>query len=108
MKMKKFFYLMAMVCSIGLLASCGGDDDDEGGGSGPSGKRLPAIEGTWNVWRQGDDINGYKGSAQITWEVVDDAKINIDLGTGTAMPIPIKTTLVPSPTVWPTSSCPVC
>lgn len=95
MKMKKFFYLMAMVCSIGLLASCGGDDDDEGGGSGPSGKRLPAIEGTWNVWSQGDDINGYKGSAQITWEVVDDAKINIDLGTGTAMPIPIKTTLVP-------------
>ena len=75
MKMKKFFYLMAMVCSIGLLASCGGDDDDEGGGSGPSGKRLPAIEGTWNVWSQGDDING--------------------LGTGTAMPIPIKTTLVP-------------
>lgn len=94
MKMKKFFNLMAMVCSIGLLASCGGDDE-EGGGSGPSGKRLPAIEGTWNVWSQGDDINGYKGSAQITWEVVDDAKINIDLGTGTAMPIPIKTTLVP-------------
>ena len=30
MKMKKFFYLMAMVCSIGLLASCGGDDDDAG------------------------------------------------------------------------------
>ena len=27
--------------------------------------------------------------------MVDDAKINIDLGTGTAMPIPIKTTLVP-------------
>lgn len=63
MKMKKFFYLMAMVCSIGLLASCGGDDDDEGGGSGPSGKRLPAIEGTWNVFSQGDDINGYTGSA---------------------------------------------
>lgn len=95
MKMKKFFYLMAMVCSIGLLASCGGDDDDEGGGSGPSEKRFLAIEGTWNVWSQGDDINGYKGSAQITWEVVEDAKINIDLGTGTAMPIPIKTTLVP-------------
>lgn len=94
MKMKKFFYLMAMVCSIGLLASCGGDDDEDGG-SGPSGKRLPAIEGTWNVFSQGDDINGYTGSAQITWEVADDAKINIDMGTGTAVPIPIKTTLVP-------------
>lgn len=94
MKMKKFFYLMAMVCSIGLLASCGGDDDEDGG-SGPSGKRLPAIEGTWNVFSQGDDINGYTGSAQITWEVADDAKINVDLGTGTAVPIPIKTTLVP-------------
>lgn len=94
MKMKKFFYLMAMVCSIGLLASCGGDDDDEGGGSGPSGKRLPAIEGTWNVLRsQGDEINGYTGSAQITWEVSDTAKINVDLGT--AIPIPIKTSLVP-------------
>lgn len=87
--MKKFIYLLAMVCSIGFLASCGDDDDDSGV------KRLQSIEGTWNVWSEGDEMTGYKGSAIITWEIDDDAAINIDLGMGQPMPFKINETVVP-------------
>lgn len=86
--MKKFIYLLAMVCSVGFLASCG-DDDDSGV------KRLQSIEGTWNVWSEGDEMTGYKGSAIITWEIDDDAAINIDLGMGQPMPFKINETVVP-------------
>lgn len=87
--MKKFIYLLAMVCSVGFLASCGDDDDDSGV------KRLQSIEGTWNVWSEGDEMTGYKGSAIITWEIDDDAAINIDLGMGQPMPFKINETVVP-------------
>lgn len=85
--MKKFIYLLAMVCSIGFLASCGDDD--------PAVKRLQSIEGTWNVWSEGDDMTGYKGSAIITWEIDDDAAINIDLGMGQPMTFKINETVTP-------------
>lgn len=88
--MKKFIYLLAMVCSMGFLASCGDDDDNEGSGA----KRLQAIEGTWKVWQEGDEEIGYKGSAIITWEIDDDAAINIDLGFG-AMPFKINEVVTP-------------
>lgn len=87
--MKKFIYLLAMVCSMGILASCGDDDDD------PAVKRLQSIEGTWNVWSEGDEMTGYKGSAIITWEIDDDAAINIDLGFGQPMPFKINETVTP-------------
>lgn len=87
--MKKFIYLLAMVCSIGFLASCGDDDDD------PAVKRLQSIEGTWNVWSEGDEMTGYKGSALITWEIDDDAAINIDLGMGQPMTFKINETVTP-------------
>lgn len=86
--MKKFIYLLAMVCSIGFLASCGDDDD-------PAVKRLQSIEGTWNVWSEGDEMTGYKGSAIITWEIDDDAAINIDLGMGQPMTFKINETVTP-------------
>ena len=88
--MKKFIYLLAMVCSIGFLASCGDDDDDD-----PAVKRLQSIEGTWNVWSEGDEMTGYKGSAIITWEIDDDAAINIDLGMGQPMTFKINETVTP-------------
>lgn len=87
--MKKFIYLLAMVCSIGFLASCSDDDDD------PAVKRLQSIEGTWNVWSEGDEMTGYKGSAIITWEIDDDAAINIDLGMGQPMTFKINETVTP-------------
>ena len=87
--MKKFIYLLAMVCSIGFLASCGDDDDDS------AVKRLQSIEGTWNVWSEGDEMTGYKGSAIITWEIDDDAAINIDLGMGQPMTFKINETVTP-------------
>lgn len=87
--MKKFIYLLAMVCSMSFLASCGDDDDD------PAVKRLQSIEGTWNVWSEGDDMTGYKGSAIITWEIDDDAAINIDLGMGQPMTFKINETVTP-------------
>lgn len=87
--MKKFIYLLAMVCSMSILASCGDDDDD------PAVKRLQSIEGTWNVWSEGDEMTGYKGSAIITWEIDDDAAINIDLGFGQPMPFKINETVTP-------------
>lgn len=87
--MKKFIYLLAMVCSIGFLASCGDDDDDD-----PAVKRLQSIEGTWNVWSEGDENTGYKGSAIITWEIDDDAAINIPLG-DTPLPFKINETVTP-------------
>lgn len=86
--MKKFIYLLAMVCSISFLASCGDDDDD------PAVKRLQSIEGTWNVWSEGDENTGYKGSAIITWEIDDDAAINIPLG-DTPLPLKINETVTP-------------
>lgn len=86
--MKKFIYLLAMVCSVGFLASCGDDDDDSGV------KRLQSIEGTWNVWSEGDENTGYKGSAIITWEIDDDAAINIPLG-DTPLPFKINETVTP-------------
>lgn len=86
--MKKFIYLLAMVCSIGFLASCGDDDDD------PAVKRLQAIEGTWKVWQEGDEWTGYKGSAIITWEIDDDAAISIPLE-DTPLPLKINETVTP-------------
>lgn len=86
--MKKFIYLLAMVCSIGFLASCGDDDDD------PAVKRLQSIEGTWNVWSEGDEMTGYKGSAIITWDIDDDAAINVDLGS-TPMSFKINEVVTP-------------
>ena len=90
MKLNKIFYLMAMVCTLGFTA-CGDDDDAH--------KDDPIqspIVGTWNVWSQGNDDDGYTGSVQLNWEVEEGTSISLDLlGTGTPTEIPIKETVVP-------------
>ena len=90
MKLNKIFYLMAMVCTLGFTA-CGDDDD------APKDDTIQSpIVGTWNVWSQGNDYDGYTGSVQLNWEVEEGTSISLDLlGTGTPTEIPIKETVVP-------------
>ena len=90
MKLNKIFYLMAMVCTLGFTA-CGDDDD------APKDDPIQSpIVGTWNVWSQGNDYDGYTGSVQLNWEVEEGTSISLDLlGTGTPTEISIKETVVP-------------
>lgn len=90
MKLNKIFYLMAMVCTLGFTA-CGDDDD------APKDDPIQSpIVGTWNVWSQGNDDDGYTGSVQLNWEVEEGTSISLDLlGNGTPTEISIKETVVP-------------
>lgn len=90
MKLNKIFYLMAMVCTLGFTA-CGDDDD------APKDDPIQSpIVGTWNVWSQGNDDDGYTGSVQLNWEVEEGTSISLDLpGTDKPIEIPIKETVVP-------------
>ena len=63
--MKKFIYLMAMVCTLGFFTACSSDDDDNEKGF----VRNEKIEGTWNLQEvTGNDDEGYTGSAKFTWD----------------------------------------
>lgn len=65
--MKKFIYLMAMVCTLGFFTACSSDDD-----------RNEKIEGTWKVQEAGFDANGNStGSVVLNWEGSNDATITI-------------------------------
>ena len=44
--MKKFIYLMAMVCTLGFFTACSSDDDDN---DKDYFVRNEKIEGTWKV-----------------------------------------------------------
>ena len=72
-KMKKFIYLMAMVCTLGFFTACSSDDDDN------DFKRNEKIEGTWKVQEAGMDPTTYQptGSVVLKWEGSDDAVIDI-------------------------------
>ena len=71
-KMKKFIYLMAMVCTLGFFTACSSDDDDN------DFKRNEKIEGTWKVQDAGFDANGNsRGSIVLNWEGSNDAVIEI-------------------------------
>lgn len=75
--MKKFIYLMAMVCTLGFFTACSSDDDD---------KRNEKIEGTWGLQEvEKIELGGgkgefYNGSVKITWDCPADTKLNIDSG----------------------------
>ena len=72
--MKKFIYLMAMVCTLGFFTACSSDDDNNENDF----KRNEKIEGTWKVQDAGFDANGNStGSVVLNWEGSDDAVITI-------------------------------
>ena len=70
--MKKFIYLMAMVCTLGFFTACSSDDDNDF-------KRNEKIEGTWKVQDAGIDPTTYQptGSVVLKWEGSDDAAIEL-------------------------------
>lgn len=71
--MKKFIYLMAMVCTLGFFTACSSDDDNNENDF----KRNEKIEGTWKVQEAGMDPTTYQptGSVVLKWEGSDDAVI---------------------------------
>ena len=74
--MKKFIYLMAMVCTLGFFTACSSDDDDN---DKDYFVRNEKIEGTWNVQKP-FDANGNPtgtGSVVLKWEGSEDATITI-------------------------------
>ena len=93
--MKKFIYLMAMVCTLGFFTACSSDDDNDE----KEFVRNEKIEGTWNlqeVTKQNLD-NGsewYNGSAKFTWDCPEGTVLNIDMG-DFQMPMDINTVILP-------------
>lgn len=72
--MKKFIYLMAMVCTLGFFTACSSDDNNDE----KEFVRNEKIEGTWKVQEAGFDENGNStGSVVLKWEGSDDAAITI-------------------------------
>ena len=73
--MKKFIYLMAMVCTLGFFTACSSDDDNDEKGF----VRNEKIEGTWKVQEAGMDPTTYQptGSVVLNWEGSEDAVITI-------------------------------
>lgn len=72
--MKKFIYLMAMVCTLGFFTACSSDDDNDE----KEFVRNEKIEGTWKVQEAGFDANSNPtGSVVLNWEGSNDATITI-------------------------------
>ena len=93
--MKKFIYLMAMVCTLGFFTACSSDDDDN---DKDNFVRNEKIEGTWKVQEAGMDPTTYlpTGSVVLKWEGSDDAAITIpDFNEG--KPYPIKDAISTAP-----------
>ena len=87
--MKKFFYLMAIVCTLGFFTACSDDNDD------PQIVRNAKIEGTWKLEENttkdmGDQGELIVGSAKFTWDCPEGTTINIDMG-GMTLPMPVTT-----------------
>ncbi|WP_337498587.1 hypothetical protein [Segatella sp.] len=68
--MKKFIYLMAMVCTLGFFTACSSDDDNEE----KEFVRNEKIEGTWKV-QEDSTTHQATGSVVLKWEGSDDAVI---------------------------------
>lgn len=86
--MKKFIYLMAMVCTLGFFTACSSDDDDN---DKDYFVRNEKIEGTWKVQEAGFDANDNStGSVVLKWEGSDDAAITIPGFNEDDKPYPIK------------------
>lgn len=72
--MKKFIYLMAMVCTLGFFTACSSDDDDN---EKDNVVRNEKIEGTWKIQEAGFENGKSTGSVVLKWEGSDDAAITI-------------------------------
>lgn len=91
--MKKFIYLMAMVCTLGFFTACSSDDDNDE----KEFVRNEKIEGTWKVQEAGFDANGNStGSVVLKWEGSDDAAITIP-GSDSNKPWPVKDAIKMAP-----------
>lgn len=92
--MKKFIYLMAMVCTLGFFTACSSDDDDN---DKDYFVRNEKIEGTWKVQEVDFDANGNStGSVVLKWEGSDDAVITIP-GSDSNEPWPVKDAIKMAP-----------
>lgn len=71
--MRKFFYLLTLVCTLSAFCACSSDDDDDVKTTGKS-----AIYGTWNVKPTvltSDGVSG--GSVKINWTGDENATITV-------------------------------
>lgn len=91
--MKKFIYLMAMVCTLGFFTACSSDDDDN---DKDYFVRNEKIEGTWKVQEAFDANGNSTGSVVLKWEGSDDAAITIP-GFNEDKPYPIKDAIKMAP-----------
>lgn len=93
--MKKFIYLMAMVCTLGFFTACSSDDDNDEKGF----VRNEKIEGTWNLQKVtkqdlGNGSEWYNGSAKFTWDCPEGTVLNVDMG-DFQMPMDINKLILP-------------
>lgn len=87
--MKKYFYLLALVCTLGFFTACSSDDDDKK-------EEVSALVGTWNVKETKTVEEGlYDGSVKINWEGEEGTAINVDMGGGFVIPMDMKTQALP-------------
>lgn len=87
--MKKFIYLMAMVCTLGFFTACSSDDDDN----------TSKIEGTWNLQKVektdlGNDNYLLSGSVKLTWDCPEGTTLNIKVG-DYEMPMDVNQMIIP-------------
>lgn len=88
--MKKYFYLLALVCTLGCFTACSSDDDDK------KQEEVSALVGTWNVEPTVEKEEGlYDGSVRINWEGEAGTSITIDMGEDGIMPMPLQTMALP-------------
>lgn len=87
--MKKYFYLLALVCTLGFFTACSSDDDDKK-------EEVNALVGTWNVETTVEKEEGlYDGSVKLNWEGEAGTSINMDMGEGVVIPMDLQTVALP-------------
>ena len=94
--MKKFIYLMAMVCTLGFFTACSSDDDDN---DKDYFVRNEKIEGTWNLQKvnRTDLDNGsylLSGSVKLTWDCPEGTTLNIKIGDN-EIPMDVNQMIIP-------------
>lgn len=100
--MKKYFYLLALVCTLGFFTACSSDDDDD-----KKQEEVSALVGTWNVEPTVEKEEGlYDGSVRINWEGEAGTSISMDMGDGEIYPMDLKTIALPLAANWANTKLP--